>query len=295
MTLQQLLYFRDIAHTLHFGRSAENLFVSQSSLSYSINTLERELGVSLFQRHNGKKVTLSQYGEEFLPYVENILRNVDNGLSHLHHMQNSLSGVVRISYGYINGVSIIAPMFREFYKNNSDLDIRLQFQINNASHKIEKDVLSRDIDITFSSSSDVKGLNQFLFTQQELVVMLPKNHPLSSRRKLTIEDIREQPLIGYHEGGNLSKYIYELYREYGYRPNFTEFQSDWTQEVAYIAMGLGIGILPRIPIDENTIDVIPLDHPKHIRNIYMLWSPDLSPAAEYVKDFCISWAERQSE
>lgn len=293
MNLQQLIYFREIARTLHFSRAAENLYISQSSLSYAVNALEKELGVPLFQREKGKRVTLSDYGQGFLPYAENIIRIADSGRKYVCQLGDSLTGggVVRISYGYINGASVLGKVLKDFNKENRNKNIMIHVQINNASRKIEKDVLSGDVDIAISSSPFVKGLNRILFMKQPLMVFLQKGHPLAGRRRLTIEDIKEEPMIGYYEEGNLSSWINKIYGEYGYYPNVVEYEDDWTTELTYIAMGRGIGILPRIPVDESLISMVPLEQPGHEREIYMYWNQDLSPAGECVKNYLIKYSD----
>ena len=78
MTLAQLQYFQALAHILHYTRTAEELHIAQPSLSYSINELEKELGVKLFNKED-RKITLTMYGEQFLPYVESALATINDG------------------------------------------------------------------------------------------------------------------------------------------------------------------------------------------------------------------------
>ena len=78
MTLLQLQYFQVLARVLHYTRSAEELHISQPSLSYSISELEKELGVKLFEKEN-RKISLTAYGEQFLPYVQRSLALLDEG------------------------------------------------------------------------------------------------------------------------------------------------------------------------------------------------------------------------
>ena len=77
MTLQQLKYFLEIAKTKNFSTAAKNLFVAQSSVSYAIHELEQELKVPLFVRDVNRKVTLTEYGEKYLPYAERIFNLLD--------------------------------------------------------------------------------------------------------------------------------------------------------------------------------------------------------------------------
>ena len=86
MTLQQIKYFLEVAQTRRFTAAANNLYVAQSSLSYAIRELEHELGVPLFARNVNKKVTLTEYGETFLPYAEQlfaVLREGEGALQNL--------------------------------------------------------------------------------------------------------------------------------------------------------------------------------------------------------------------
>ena len=107
MTLQQLIYFKEVAKVKHFTRAAENLYVAQSSLSHAVQELESELGAPLFLRRNGKKVEITNYGEALLPYVDRALEAVNDGKRHLMDMIAPERGVVNIAYTYLNGCSII--------------------------------------------------------------------------------------------------------------------------------------------------------------------------------------------
>lgn len=294
MTLQQLIYFREIASTLNFTRAAENLYVSQSNLSHAIHVLERELGAPLFARQNGKKVILTSYGQEFLPYVNAVLHDLDRGRERIKQLQDPLSGVVRIAYGYVNGVPLVSKLFRQYYRDNPDRDISLQFQINDGTKKIEQLMLSGETDLAFIASPGSGSLNCLPVATQELVVALPKDHPLAGYPSLTIEDIRSELLLGYHPGGNLIDRITEMFADCGCHPNFDDFLTGWSEEIAYISMGRGIGILPRIPVNEDEIVLVPLNHPKSRRDLYIYWpkDPPLTPAAEFVRQYCIRYFEK---
>ena len=72
MNLNQLTYFAVTARHQHFTRAAEELFISQPSLSYAISSLEEELGIRLFEK-KGRNVVLTKYGRLFLGHVERAL------------------------------------------------------------------------------------------------------------------------------------------------------------------------------------------------------------------------------
>lgn len=291
MTLQQLIYFREIASTLHFTRAAENLFISQSSLSHAINTLERELGAPLFARQNGKKIILTQCGQEFLPYADQVIESLERGRERIRQLQDPMSGVVRVAYGYINGTPLVSRLFKQYYLDHPEKNISIQFQINDGSKKIEQMMFSGETDIAFIANRASSGLNCIPVAQQQLMVMLPAGHPLSVQASVSIQDITSEPIIAYHPGGNLVTHISELFAAHGYRPNYAEFVSGWTEEIAHIAMGRGIGILPRIPVNPTEICALPLEDAGSKRSLYLYWpqQPVLSPAAEFIRQYCISY------
>ena len=79
MNLSQLYYFRKLAELEHFGQAAKELFITQPSLSNSISNLEKELGVTLFERI-GRGVRLTQCGSKFYDHIQLALQEVDKGV-----------------------------------------------------------------------------------------------------------------------------------------------------------------------------------------------------------------------
>ena len=109
MTLAQLQYFQALAHILHYTRTAEELHIAQPSLSYSINELEKELGVKLFNKED-RKITLTMYGEQFLPYVESALATINDGTEALRQMSGSAMQIIRLGYFHSISASLIGAL-----------------------------------------------------------------------------------------------------------------------------------------------------------------------------------------
>ena len=85
MTLNQLTYFQKIAQLEHFRLAANELNISQPSLSRSMDTLENELGIPLFEK-NGRNITLTKYGKMFLEHVDRILEEVRTAEQKMYHL-----------------------------------------------------------------------------------------------------------------------------------------------------------------------------------------------------------------
>ena len=76
MNLYHLRYFVTLAHLEHYTKAAENLSITQPSLSHAISLLENELGVALFEKE-GRNIVLTKYGKIFLKDVEKLLEILD--------------------------------------------------------------------------------------------------------------------------------------------------------------------------------------------------------------------------
>ena len=86
MELRQLRYFLKAAETLNFSEASKELFITQSTLSQQIRQLERELGVSLFQR-NSHEVLLTENGEHLLPYARKTIIDADTCVESMNDLK----------------------------------------------------------------------------------------------------------------------------------------------------------------------------------------------------------------
>ena len=192
MTLQQIKYFREVAKLHHFTLAAQNLYITQSSLSHAIQSLEQEIGVPLFVRKSGRKVELTSYGKTFLPYAEQILRSFDSGQEAIERMRNPNSGMVSVAYSYINGHSLVPQLFLRFYDEHSYDDISVQFEINHGRLLIEKELQMGQRDLAFSCTPAFEDLKSVPVAKQELVLLVPADHPLSGEKRVSLNDIRDE-------------------------------------------------------------------------------------------------------
>lgn len=298
MTLQQIIYFIEIAHTQHFTQAAQNLFVSQSALSYSIQALEKELGVPLFiRRKRERKVEMTAYGKTFLPYCEMALDKINEGQKQIDMLKNPFSGVVSILYSYINCHELIPQLFKDFYKNGESEEILIHFDVNHEKAKFEEDLLDGKADLAFACTSEYVGLDTVPVAQQELFIYLSNSHALAGREKLSLYDIKDEQIIGYYKNSNLYDWITEMFQDCGLKPNMTSSYQEWASHMVYVSLDQGIAILPNLPYDSTTIAKIKIDHPKSKRFIYMLSPQDgrLTSAAEYIRNYCMEWAKQNKD
>lgn len=291
MTLQQLIYFREVADTRNFTKASRNLHVTQSALSYSILSLERELELPLFIRGCGKKIDLTSYGSVLLPMAEQAISSMENIEETMRRIRDPHAGVVNIAFSYVNGWRFIPQMLRAFREEAPEGSISVQLQVNHTRNNFEEDVLKGSVDIAFSCLEKMEGLTTVPFAQQQLYAALPPDHPLAGRESLAVQDIADEPLIGYHRGRNLDRWIGQMFEKEGCRPNTIEYTDDWSAQITKVSVGEGISIMQRVPAADAGVVFVPMRGDMAQRTVYIMWASDrrLSDAAEFARDYFLDY------
>lgn len=124
MDVRQLRQFLAVAETLHFGRAAERLGMTQPPLSQSIMTLERELGAALFERTK-RSVRLTPFGEQWLPHVKTALGEVDDLGGIARRLRDGQTGVLSLSFVSTADYSVLPDLVRRYAAAYPDVEIRL--------------------------------------------------------------------------------------------------------------------------------------------------------------------------
>ena len=177
MNLDHLRYFVKLAEVRHYTRAAEQLCISQPSLSHAINQLESELGVPLFER-TGRNTTLTRFGEEFLECAQRSLGALDVGIDSLQRSAKG-EGIVRLGFLRTLGVEYIPKLTADFLAADPDCGIQFSFHSGLSGGLIDG-LLQRKFDLVFCSEPDPSlGLAAVPVMSQELVMIVPKNHPLA--------------------------------------------------------------------------------------------------------------------
>lgn len=288
MTLQQIRYFLEVAETHKFTAAANNLFVAQSSLSYAIHELEHELGVPLFARNVNKKVVLTEYGETFLPYAKQLFLTLKKGENALKKLKNPLTGTVKFGFCYCFTTSDVPQLLRNFYDDNPNCDINLEFTVDNGMTKIDEEMQLGRYDLLLTTSPEVEGCTGTELTTQTLKVYVSNDHPLASRDSLTIENLANETIIGVTQGGNLDIHIREMFSNHSLKPNFAYCQ-DWLTQFGYVAMRYGVAISSGMPVYRQYINEIILDDEQATRPLFLHWSKakKISKATMFVRDYML--------
>ncbi len=213
MNLSQLYYFRKLAELQHYTQAAQELYITQPSLSGAIASLESELGIALFEKR-GRNVYLTKYGKEFYHYVCSSLQFLERGIEVAKEHAGTLSGTVDIgSISTIQG-DYLPMVIRSFI---SDKGNNVKFSIHQEQTNAIVEAIRNGLwDIGFCSY--VENAPDLFFVpvlQQPVVVVVNKDHPLAKEPELRFEQIRGFDLISYHTEQPIGKKLGKLLTDYG--------------------------------------------------------------------------------
>lgn len=192
MELRQLKYFVKSAEYLNFSVAAKHLYITQSTLSQQIKQLEYELGFELFLR-NSRHISLTEAGEEFLPFARKTILDAEDGVQRLHDLQHVKTGALRVGVTYslstvlTEGLISFMKTFpgiklEIFYKTVDELLVLLR------EHKV-------DFILSYKPLSDAPDVDSMPLFENTLALVVSKEHPLASCKKIKLSELSGKPLI----------------------------------------------------------------------------------------------------
>lgn len=272
MTLNQIYYFQTVARYENYRKAAEELYISQPSLSRSIASLESELGVLLFEK-NGRGVNLTKGGKLFLEYADRIIDECEIAKNKMKEMASD-GGKIDIGYVFPLASHYIPHNVRNFLNKKENKNVTFNFFQNHTS-AIAKKVRSGELDVGFGGYIDKEEFEFFPVLSEEMVLITPKGHELESHKKVSIQELRNYPLIGYDRESWLGNYTKQLYRRLAFQPNIVVECPDEHSIVALVSEDFGVALVPAIEeINENRVNIHRFDDIELMHHTFMFWMRD---------------------
>lgn len=249
MELRHLRYFVAVAEERHFGRAAERLHMAQPPLSQQIQQLEAELGVTLLHRTT-RKVELTDAGTVYLKRARAVLAAVDDAAAEAQRVAEGLQG--RLVVGCVGSAtySLLPAFARALREQLPDVDFVFRGEML-APDQLES-LLARRIDLALLRPPvEHPDVRVSTVRRDRLIVALPEDHRLARRRRLKIEDLREEDLIVHASRGRsvMHGIVTELCRSAGFEARIRHEVAETSTLVTFVASGLGVAVVPE-PVAE---------------------------------------------
>ncbi|MHB1630353.1 MAG: LysR substrate-binding domain-containing protein [Bacilli bacterium] len=240
MDFQQLKTFHRVASHLNFTRAAEELHLSQPAVSRQIEALEATLGLPLFDR-SGRKISLTEAGYVLFRQCEQILRLVDSTRTAIDTLKNLESGSLHIGLSSTIGNYILPHTILQFTRKYPGIQTKISIS---CSRDVLQKLESGAVDIAVVSGPITStALYVEPFLQDEIVLAMGDGHPLSQLDQITVDSIRQFPLLLRSEGSGTREAIARHAARLGWQlPLSIEFETTEAIKQAIMA-GSGVGFL----------------------------------------------------
>ena len=242
MELRDLRYFVTVASELHFGRAAQQLFISQPALSQQIRSLEAELGLKLLDR-NSRGVQLTPEGEVFLSEAKTVVRDADRAADVARSLASGATGTLRLGHLRTMPRGLPELVIGEYQRRYPAVEIIPE----SASTELNlQRVRSGQLDLGFvlsplENASDVGCIE---IATEPIVVAIPRAHPLSRRRRVRREDLASVPLVHFPRHSSPGFYDSTLAQVYGSTvPAIVRTEPSEERMLVAVAEGAGVTLL----------------------------------------------------
>lgn len=284
MDLRQLEYFQMVAKTNSITRAAEQLHVSQSTVTLAIQKLEDELGSPLLDRSQ-KQLSLTSEGSVFVQKVSDALNLLQDGIAEVNNYRQLKKGTLKVGVPPMIGSYLFPEILAGFKKYYPNLDLAIFEESSFVVRQLlEKGELDIGIVNLFQPSQLLESL---IIGKEPLVVCLPLTHPLANASTLAIEKLKEEPFILFKAGAYNRQIILEECKKHGFVPNIILATDQIETMKGLVAKGVGVCFLiEAIARKGNDYVSIPLANPLYFE-CGLAWKKDkyLSMAAQAFINF----------
>jgi LysR family transcriptional regulator, low CO2-responsive transcriptional regulator len=247
LTLRQLKVFESVARHLNYTRAAEELHLTQPAVSMQVKQLEESLGVSLFEQL-GKRIHLTEPGQEVLTYARQITQQVDELEAVLNRIKGLRGGRLRISVATTANY-FIPTLLGTFSRRYPDVTVSLD--VTNREILLRQ-LAENTVDLVIMgqppTEADVEAEE---FMDNPLVVVAPTDHPLTRVRRIPLERLQDEVFLVREPGSGTRIAMERFFAERGMRLK-TGMEVGSNEAIKQsVQAGLGLGLLSRATIEQE--------------------------------------------
>lgn len=291
MDIHYFTEFSVLADIGNFTEAAEELYLSQATLSKHIKSMEKELGVRLFNRTT-KKLEVTDYGHILLEDARKISELEQHYIEQLkgyktHYPQTLRLGSVNMMPHY--GITNLISGFSQTYPSVS-------LELINSGEQILTDALVHDkCELAFMRGCELPETEilQFPLLDDYFVIVLSENHPLAKERTLSLSQLQDEQFILFvPEQSGLTPLHKKLFKKYAFSPNIRLHLSNYVSILDLVSYNIGITIMTwrtATYLAKEKLRIVPLEPYTPIKlSLFSMKKRPLSPIAKrfvsYVQD-----------
>src|SRR6058998_174851 len=246
MQTHQVRYFVAVAEQRHFTHAARDLGVAQPSVSKQIRKLEEELGAPLFHRMKGN-VALTPAGEALLPWARRVLGDLDAAASEVRELTELRRGRLALGATPSLSTSLLPRALARFHETYPGVElVASEAGSRDLVSALEQGALDLAL-VILPLRHEVLETTPLL--REELVVAVAPDHPLASRKTISVADLKGVPLVMFRDGYDLRATTLAAFRRAGFEPTLALEGGEMDGVLRLAAAGLGVAIVPSLVIE----------------------------------------------
>ena len=249
MQIDTFKVFCDLVETQSFTRAAKNNNITQSAVSQQVSSMERHFRTPLIER-TSKKFALTREGQALYEFSKQIVQNYDSLLHRIQEIKNIVSGSIKVSTIYSIGLHELPPYLKQFLRSHPTVNIAVEYR---RASQVYEDIIgnSADLGLVAYPHSDLR-LTIVPLRRDLLVLVCHPEHPLASRKSITLPDLRGHKFISFQPDIPTRREIDKLFKSRDVTvQTVMEFDNIETVKRA-IEINAGVGILPKGTIAQET-------------------------------------------
>lgn len=278
MELRQLAYFVAVAEEGNVTRAAQRVRVAQPAVSQQIRGLERELGETLFDRGR-RGMDLTEAGLAFLPYACEALAAARRGQDAVAALRGLLTG--RLCLGTVHPAPPgLADLIGVFHRHHPGIEMSVR---EDHTARLLGAVVSGDLDAAFvglpAGHRLPSGLEGTVIAVDSVVLAVHRDHELAGCRSLTLEHLKDQPMVTLPVGSGQRAMLEEAARGAGFAARVVAESSQIAFLLELAAAGVGVALVPESAVQGSAaLAVVPV-RPRLERRLILACRPvTASPA-----------------
>ena len=293
MDTERCREFVVLAQTCNYLQAADQLFISQSSLSKHIKALERELGVELFNRTT-RRVQLTEHGRVFLPFARKLASTAHDAQAALADASDNERRVIDIGSIPVMVPYGITALLNRFEREHPNVRLHI---VEGEADQLKELLRKRQLDIAFIREWDGDvGLDdgdaEFAtvdYADDCLAAVLPADHRLASRQSIRLGELANDEFLLLPQGTVMNALITDACAVEGFVPEVRYRGTRAENIIDLVSRGMGVSLLMRTPaayLTRTAVSIVDLENPiiTHVK-LYRLRDREPSAATREFLDF----------
>ena len=291
MTLDKYQTLMSVVDCGSLTRAAAELGVTQSAVSHSLDSLEKELGFTVIRRSRAG-VQLTNEGERLLPAVRSMLAAAEQLSQTASSIRGLESGTVRIGAFTSVAVHWLPPVLKEFQQDYPKVDFKL---LNGDYHDVEQWLADGSVDVGFVAMPAGVGCECIPLMEDRLLAILPRHSRFENYPKFPLVECETEPFISLLQSSDHD--ARRALEAAGVKPNVRFYTKDDYAVIAMVEQGLGISIMPELLLKgrHDDLQILPLiPEAKRTIGLAIAAGERAGPATRRFADYVVRYVTQQS-